>query len=167
MKSFGDFGTGKFSMSHERHIPIPVQVTIFPHEWLSSCGKRKIFAARGGIFPSQNRQMTSLVHFYHWHGDFWHFYYWHIDFWQSIKKACLSGQLASCASQAIWTSQANWASRASGQLETVIKVRPVRQKSQTSDVRQNSKFHICRTLSVAHSQKQFVLSRHNHHKELQ
>ena len=22
-------------MSHERHIPIPVQVTIFPHEWLS------------------------------------------------------------------------------------------------------------------------------------
>ena len=49
MISFGGFGTGKFlherrsrecrnlklPMSHERHIPIPVQVTIFPHDWLS------------------------------------------------------------------------------------------------------------------------------------
>ena len=56
MKSFGDFGTGKsstsgeatsrgflkFSMSHERHIPIPVQVTNFPHEWLSRRGEKKI-----------------------------------------------------------------------------------------------------------------------------
>ena len=41
MASFGDFGTGKFSMSHERHITIPVQVTIFPHEWLSRRGEKK------------------------------------------------------------------------------------------------------------------------------
>ena len=58
MKSFGDFGTGKFlherriggilkfSMSHERHIPIPVQVTIFPHEWLSRRGEKKILHER-------------------------------------------------------------------------------------------------------------------------
>ena len=39
-------GILKFSMSHERHIPIPVQVTIFPHEWLSSCGKKKILHSR-------------------------------------------------------------------------------------------------------------------------
>ena len=105
------FWDGKFSIRHSRHIPIPVRVTIFPHSWLSSCGKKKNpplaasplvedfffttpakpfmgkncdlhrnwdvpfvthrefqnsstrgFAARGGIFPSQNRQMTSLVH---------------------------------------------------------------------------------------------------------
>jgi hypothetical protein len=56
MASFGDFGTGKFlyerrsreyrnlkfSMSHERHITIPVQVTIFAHEWLSRRGEKKI-----------------------------------------------------------------------------------------------------------------------------
>ena len=55
MISFGDFGTGKsstsgeatsrgflkFPMSHEGHIPIPVQVTIFPHEWLSRRGEKK------------------------------------------------------------------------------------------------------------------------------
>ena len=28
-------GNYKFPMSHERYISIPVQVTIFPHEWLS------------------------------------------------------------------------------------------------------------------------------------
>ena len=33
--------SGEFSMSHERHIPIPVQVTIFPHEWLSRRGEKK------------------------------------------------------------------------------------------------------------------------------
>ena len=60
MASFGDFGTGKFlyewrsreyrnlkfSMSHERHITIPVQVTIFPHEWLSRRGEKKILQER-------------------------------------------------------------------------------------------------------------------------
>ena len=60
MISFGNFGTGKFlyerrsreyrnlkfPMSHERHIPIPVQVTIFPHEWLSRRGEKKILHER-------------------------------------------------------------------------------------------------------------------------
>ena len=46
MKSFGDFGTGKFSIRHSRHIPIPVRVTIFPHSWLSSCGKKQILHER-------------------------------------------------------------------------------------------------------------------------
>ena len=39
-------GILKFSMSHERHIPIPVQVTIFPHEWLSRRGEKKILHER-------------------------------------------------------------------------------------------------------------------------
>ena len=60
MLSFGNFGTGKYStsgeaasrvfskfpMSHERHIPIPVQVTIFPHEWLSRRGEKKFLHER-------------------------------------------------------------------------------------------------------------------------
>ena len=57
MISFGDLGTGKsstsgearilkFPMSHERHIPIPVQVTIFPHEWLSRRGEKKFLHER-------------------------------------------------------------------------------------------------------------------------
>ena len=54
MISFGDFGTGKFlyerqsreyrnfkfSMSHERHIANPVQVTNFPHSWVSRRGEK-------------------------------------------------------------------------------------------------------------------------------
>ena len=39
-------GILKFSTSHERHIPIPVQVTIFPHEWLSRRGEKKILHER-------------------------------------------------------------------------------------------------------------------------
>ena len=54
MLSFGDFGMGKFlyerrsreyrnfkfSMSHERHIANPVQVTNFPHSWVSRRGEK-------------------------------------------------------------------------------------------------------------------------------
>ena len=40
------FWDGKFSIRHSRHIPIPVLVTIFPHSWLSSCGKKKILHSR-------------------------------------------------------------------------------------------------------------------------
>ena len=39
-------GIFKFSLSHERHIPIPVQVTISPHEWLSRRGEKKILHKR-------------------------------------------------------------------------------------------------------------------------
>ena len=46
MLSFGNFGTGKFPIRHSRHIPIPVRVTIFPHSWLSSCGKKKFLHSR-------------------------------------------------------------------------------------------------------------------------
>ena len=58
--SFGHFGTAKsfttgkagsegflkFHMSHEWHIPNPVQVTLFPHDWLSRRGKKKILHDR-------------------------------------------------------------------------------------------------------------------------
>ena len=33
-------GEKNFPMSHERYIPIPVQVTSFPHEWLSRRGEK-------------------------------------------------------------------------------------------------------------------------------
>ena len=46
MLSFGNFGTGKFPIRHSRHIPIPVQVTIFPHEWLSRRGEKKFLHER-------------------------------------------------------------------------------------------------------------------------
>ena len=39
-------GREKFSIRHSRHITIPVRVTIFPYEWLSSCGKKKILHSR-------------------------------------------------------------------------------------------------------------------------
>ena len=58
--SFGHFGTAKsfttgkagseeflkFPMSHEWHIPNRVQVTLFPHDWLSRRGKKKILHDR-------------------------------------------------------------------------------------------------------------------------
>ena len=50
-------GILKFSMSHERHIPIPVQVTIFPHEWLSRRGEKKILHER--------RSREWRIFFYH------------------------------------------------------------------------------------------------------
>ena len=39
-------GREKFPIRHSRHIPIPVRVTIFPHSWLSSCGKKKFLHSR-------------------------------------------------------------------------------------------------------------------------
>ena len=94
--SFGHFGTEKsfttgkagsegflkFLLSHEWHIPNPVQVTLFPHDWLSRRGKKKILHDRRshewgksvmctgfgmchewriGNFPSKNGQMTGLA----------------------------------------------------------------------------------------------------------
>ena len=60
IQSFLEFGTGqflheprsgewrnwKFPMNHERYIAIPMQVTIFPHEWLSRRGEKKIHHER-------------------------------------------------------------------------------------------------------------------------
>ena len=42
----GKWRNWKSPMNHERYISIPVQVTIFPHEWLSRRGEKKILHER-------------------------------------------------------------------------------------------------------------------------
>ena len=79
-----EWGKKNFPMSHERYISIPVQVTSFPHEWLSRRGEKN-------STTSGNSRRGEKIFHHEWRSHEWwnshHAWYSH-SWWNFFHHAC-------------------------------------------------------------------------------